>query len=129
MRASNTPHDSSMITCGPLPACSRCHQETLLLDSPERPSGRTAAAGSSGITPSTIMSPATQSGPPSTEIRLGVYYYRAQKPVPHPRVLCQRAPPKSGSSSKYKPCTPRLTRGSFTDKEQARCLPQMISTK
>jgi hypothetical protein len=125
MRASlNTPHDSSMIECGPLPACSRCHQETLLLDSPERPSGRTAAAGSSGITPSTIMSPATQSGPPSTEIRLGVYYYRAQKPVPHPRVLCQRAPPKrSGSSSKYKPCTPRLTRGSFTDKEQSRCLP------
>jgi len=108
MRASlNTPHDSSMIECGPLPACSRCHRETLPSDSLERPSGRTAASGSGGITPSPIMSPATN-GRPSTEIRLGVYYHRAHEPASHPRVLRERGPPKSGDrSTKYKPCNPR----------------------
>ena len=123
MRAgNNTPHDSSMICCGRLPKCSRCQGEALpLMASPERPSGRTIASAAGGkFTPSTIMSPAaTSSSCPSTEIRLGVHYYRAHKPTAsHPRALCERAPPKSGSISKYKPCTPRLTRGSFTDKEQ-----------
>jgi hypothetical protein len=121
MRASsNTPHDSSMIECDLLPEFSCCHDRALA--SPERPSGRiiSAAAGSSRITPSTIMSPASEAGP-STEIRLGVYYYHAQEPTSHPshpRLFCERGPPtRNGSISRYKPCTPRLTRGSFTDKE------------
>jgi hypothetical protein len=100
MRASsNTPHDSSMIRRGLLPEFSRC-QEVQALASPERPSGRTAAAGSSsGITPSTIMSPATESCP-STEIRLGVFFLLGvRKPIAsHPRALCERGPPEKNGS-------------------------------
>ena len=120
MRASlNTPHDFSMIYRGLLPEFSRCYEESSpsLLASPERLSGRTAAAGGSGkFTPSTIMSPAS-SIRPSTEIRLGVLRVHKPTTTSHLRVLCERAPPRSGSILKYKVCTPQLTRGSFTDKE------------
>jgi hypothetical protein len=51
---------------GPLPAGSRRHAR---VDGPERPSGRNASP--SGITPSTIMSPARRTAGPRTEIRLG----------------------------------------------------------
>jgi hypothetical protein len=123
MRANHTPLHSSMSCCGLLPEFSRCQREEtlLLMDSLERPSGRTAGSAGGKFTPSTIMSPALC---PSTEIRLGVYYYyyyyyRAQEPITsHPRVLCERGPPeKNGSIFEYKPCTPRLTCRSFTDKE------------
>ena len=127
MRASlNTPHDFSMIYRGLLPEFSCCYEESSpsssspsssLLASPERLSGRTAAAGGSGkFTPSTIMSPAS-SIRPSTEIRLGVLRVHKPTTTSHPRVLCERGPPRSGSILKYKVCTPQLTRGSFTDKE------------
>jgi hypothetical protein len=91
----NTPHDSSMIECGRLPACSRCQGEALPLDSLERMSGRTATTRvGSGITPSTIMSPAS-SIRPSTEIRLGVSFLRVCEPTTfHPRLLHERGPPE-----------------------------------
>lgn len=97
-RNNNTPLRSSMSCRGRLPEFSCCHEESSssssLLASPERPSGRAAVtAGSSGIIPSTIMSPAS-SIRPSTEIRLGVYYYyRTQEPTSRPRVLFKRGPP------------------------------------
>ena len=99
MRArDNTPLRSMMIECGRLPefSCRQREEALPLMASLERPSGRvTVTAGSSGITPSTIMSPATKSGRPSTEIRLGVFFLRAREPVTsHPRVLCERGPPK-----------------------------------
>lgn len=96
MRASNTPQHSSMIECGRLPACSRCHEEALFfVASPERMSGRTATVVGSGITPPTIMSPASEAGP-STEIRLGVSLLGVWKPASHPRLLLlrERGPPK-----------------------------------
>jgi hypothetical protein len=100
MRASvNTPHDSLMIYRGLLPEFSRCYERSSpssLLASPERPSGRTAGAGASGkFIPSTIMLPAS-SVRPSTEIRLGVFCLCAQESTSHPRVLCERGPPKRG---------------------------------
>lgn len=52
---------------GRLPACSRRHPR---VDGPERPSGRNAYPHS-GITPSTIMSPARHTAGSWTEIRLG----------------------------------------------------------
>jgi hypothetical protein len=95
----NTPHDSSMIECGLLPACSRCQGEALPLDSLERMSGRTATRAGSGITPSTIMSPAS-SIRPSTEIRLGVCFLRVCEPTTfHPRLLRERGPPKRADRS------------------------------
>ncbi len=52
---------------GQFPACSRRH---VRVDGPERPSGRNAYPHS-GITPSTIMSPARHTAGSRTEIRLG----------------------------------------------------------
>jgi hypothetical protein len=88
-----------MIECGRLPACSCCHEEALFffLASPERMSGRTAPDNGSGITPPTIMSPASELAGPSTEIRLGVsFFLRVWKPASHPRLLllCERGPPE-----------------------------------
>jgi hypothetical protein len=51
---------------GQLPACSRRHAR---VDGPERQSGRNASP--SGVTPSTIMSPARRTVGSWTEIRLG----------------------------------------------------------
>jgi hypothetical protein len=92
---------SSMICCGLLPEFSYWRREEALslMDSPERLSGRTAAAGGSGkFTPSTIMSPAS-SIRPSTEIRLGVLLARklTATTTKSPRVLCERGPPKRAS--------------------------------
>jgi hypothetical protein len=53
---------------GRLPARSCRHDQTAV-DRPDRPSGRNASP--SGITPSTIMSPARSSHGSRTEIRLG----------------------------------------------------------
>jgi hypothetical protein len=51
---------------GRLLPCSRRHAR---VDGPDRPSGRNACL--TGITPSTIMSPARRTAGPWTEIRLG----------------------------------------------------------
>jgi hypothetical protein len=61
---------------GRLPACS-CRHPLPGVDGPERPSGRTALP--SGVTPSTIMSPAPSHPGPRTEIRPGA---RAHAPTP-----------------------------------------------
>jgi hypothetical protein len=124
-RNDNTPLRSSMICCGLLPEFSCCRREVALslMASPERLSGRTVtAAGSSAkFTPSTIMSPVSEAGP-STEIRLGVFclFLCAQGSTSHPpRVLCERGPPKRERIDlKVQTVYPRLTRGSFTDKEK-----------
>jgi hypothetical protein len=60
------------MTCGRLPDCSCRHG--FALDGLERPSGRNTACG---ITPSTIMSPATR---PRTEIRLGARAHTTATP-------------------------------------------------
>jgi hypothetical protein len=104
-----------------LPEFSRC-QDVRTLASLETGSGRTAAAdrSSSGITPSTIMSPATERCP-STEIRLGVFFLLSvREPIAsHARSLCERGPPEKNGSI-FRRTNPRLTRGSFTDKEKHR---------
>ena len=65
MRAT-APHQP--ISRGRLPALAR--RQAAALDGLKRPSGRTASTHS-GITPSTIMSPAPSQPGPWTEIRLG----------------------------------------------------------
>jgi len=121
-RNDNTPLRSSMSCCGLLPEFSCCRREEALslMDSPERLSGRTVTAGSSGkFTPSTIMWPVSEAGP-STEIRLGVFCLCAQESTSHPRVLCESGPPKRADRSlEAQTMYPRLTRGSFTDKEKS----------
>jgi hypothetical protein len=74
---------------GRLPARS-CRHDRTVVDRPDRPSGRNASP--SGITPSTIMSPARSRHGSWTEIRLGA---RA-----HPTRTANRAhaPPSRGSS-------------------------------
>src|SRR5215207_5490804 len=95
-----------MIFCGLLPEFSCCQREEALslMDSPERLSGRTVTAGSSGkFTPSTIMWPVSEEDEASTEIRLGVlcfFFLCAQGSTSHPpRVLCERGPPKRADRS------------------------------
>jgi hypothetical protein len=102
MRAYDTPqHFLRMIESGRLLETSCCRERASLffLASPERPSGRISASSASEITTSTIMSPATNSRP-GTEIRLGVCFLGVHEPIgSHPRALCERGPPKSGSIS------------------------------
>ena len=116
----NTPQDSSMIECGLLPACSRCQGEALPLDSLERMSGRTATRAGGGITPSTIMSPAS-SIRPSTEIRLGVCFLGVCEPTTfHRECFANGTTQKSGSISGSTNRVPAFDGGSFTDKEHSR---------
>jgi hypothetical protein len=76
MRAT-APHQ--LIYRGRLPAASRRQRYTL--DGLERQSGRTASTRS-GITPSTIMSPAPSQPGPWTEIRLGARAHEFEALLP-----------------------------------------------
>lgn len=118
-----------MIGCGQLPRLSCCHeQRALCVASPERTSGReyesTATTFDRGgkVTPSTIMSPGSELvvAGPSTEIRLGVFFFLSVYEGAcycEPRVVCERGPPKSEPFLEVQTECPRLTRGTFTDKE------------
>jgi hypothetical protein len=92
------------------------------MTSPERTSGRVSNTATlllirGGITPSTIMSPASESGP-STEIRLGVFFSVRERTSSDPRVSRERGPPKGGPFLEVQTGYPRLTCGTFTDKER-----------
>jgi len=92
---------------GRLPAAS-CRQPRV--DGPERPSGRNAYPHS-GITPSTIMSPARHTAGSWTEIRLGA---RAHHTTPRPNRA--HSPPKNQAVQPSNP-EPHLTSEACTDKE------------
>src|SRR5215207_1680611 len=101
---------------GGLPARSCRHAR---VDGPDRPSGRSASP--SGITPSTIMSPARNDPGPRTEIRLGA---RA-----HTTRITNRAhaPPAPPSLHPRPPRIRRLPTGPCTDKERGSAPKQALS--
>ena len=91
---------------GRLPALSCRHPR---VDGPERPSGRNAYPHS-GITPSTIMSPARHTAGSRTEIRLGARAHNT-------RITNRAHSPPANRSTNYINQDPRLTLGPCTDKE------------
>ena len=94
---------------GRLPARSCGHDRTIV-DRPDRPSGRNASP--SGITPSTIMSPARSRHGSWTEIRLGA---RAHSTRTSNRA---HAPPSPSSSIPSIAARQHLRSGPCTDKER-----------
>jgi hypothetical protein len=87
---------------GRLPACSRRHP---WVDGPERPSGRNAYPHS-GITPSTIMSPARHTAGSWTEIRLGARAHNT-------RIITRAHSPPANRSTNYINEDPALDAGSL----------------
>ena len=98
------------VTDAPRPAPgSSCRHPRV--DGPERPSGRNAYPHS-GITPSTIMSPARHTRRVADRDKAG--RPRAQHPHHQPRALT----PSQPQHQLHQPRTPRLTLGPCTDKER-----------